>query len=59
MTDYYHCIIRIIFEGNTLEWIDSYFTKSLAYIQAQYYEDITGDEVLDFIKARIKGITKR
>ena len=47
------------FEGNTLEWIDSYFTKSLAYIQAQYYEDITGDEVLDFIKARIKGITKK
>ena len=42
-----------------MEWIDSYFTKSLAYIQAQYYEDITGDEVLDFIKARIKGITKK
>ncbi|WP_279180313.1 MULTISPECIES: hypothetical protein [Bacteroides] len=32
-------------EGNTLEWIDDYFAKSLEYLQTQYYKDITGDEV--------------
>lgn len=46
-------------EGNTLDWIDNYFTKSLAYLQAQYHEDITGEEVIKFVKARIKGITKK
>lgn len=46
-------------EGNALEWVDDYFTKSLAYLQTQYYEDITGKEVIEFVKARIKGITKK
>lgn len=46
-------------EGNTLEWVDNYFAKSLAYLQAQYYTDITGDEVIRFVKARIKGITRK
>lgn len=46
-------------EGNTLEWVDDYFTKSLAYLQTKYYEDITGDEVIRFVKARIKGITRK
>lgn len=46
-------------EGNTLEWVDDYFTKSLAYLQTQYYEDITGEEVVRFVKARIIGITKK
>ena len=47
------------FEGNELEWVDVHFTKSLAYLQTQYYEDITGDEVIKFVKARITGITKK
>jgi len=46
-------------EGNELEWVDDYFTKSLAYLQTQYYEDITGKEVIEFVKARIEGITKK
>ncbi len=47
------------FEGNDLEWADDHFAKSLAYLQTQYYEDITGDEVIKFVKARIIGITKK
>lgn len=46
-------------EGNALEWVDDYFTRSLAYLQTQYYEDITGEEVIKFVKARIKGITEK
>lgn len=46
-------------QGNTLEWVDDYFTKSLAYLQTKYYEDITGEEVIKFVKARINGITKK
>jgi DEAD/DEAH box helicase-like protein len=46
-------------EGNTLEWVDDYFAKSLAYLQTKYYEDITGEEVIRFVKARIKGITRK
>ncbi|MCW1734597.1 DEAD/DEAH box helicase [Anaerorudis cellulosivorans] len=46
-------------EGNKLEWVDEYFPQSLAYLQTQYYDDITGDEVLEFVKARIKGITRK
>ncbi|MDR2948285.1 MAG: DEAD/DEAH box helicase [Prevotella sp.] len=46
-------------EGDALEWIDDHFTKSLAYLQTQYYEDITGEEVIKFVKARITGITKK
>lgn len=46
-------------EGNDLKWVDNYFAKSLAYLQTQYYEDITGEEVIKFVKARIKGITKK
>ena len=46
-------------EGNSLEWVDDHFTKSLAYLQTQYYDDITGEEVIKFVKARITGITKK
>jgi replicative superfamily II helicase len=46
-------------EGNALEWVDDYFTKSLAYLQTKYYDDITGEEVIKFVKARIEGITKK
>lgn len=46
-------------EGNELEWVDDHFTKSLAYLQTQYYNDITGENVIKFVKARIEGITKK
>ncbi len=46
-------------EENNLNWVDDYFAKSLAYLQTQYYQDITGEEVIKFVKARIKGITKK
>ncbi|MEG0334294.1 MAG: DEAD/DEAH box helicase [Akkermansia sp.] len=46
-------------EGNVLEWVDDHFTKSLAYLQTKNHEDITGEEVINFIKARIQGITKK
>lgn len=46
-------------EGNVLEWVDDHFTKSLAYLQTKNHEDITGEEVINFIKARIQGITNK
>ncbi len=46
-------------DGNDLSWVEEYFAKSLAYIQANNFDDITGEEVIDFVKARIRGITKK
>ncbi len=46
-------------DGNDVSWVEEYFVKSLAYIQANNHEDITGDEVIEFVKARIKGITRK
>jgi replicative superfamily II helicase len=37
-------------------WADDYFRSSLAYIQAEKSEEITGEEVIQFLKARTKGI---
>jgi replicative superfamily II helicase len=37
-------------------WADDYFSSSLAYIQAEKSEEITGEEVIRFLKARTKGI---
>ncbi|PKQ45194.1 DEAD/DEAH box helicase [Confluentibacter flavum] len=41
------------------EWTDDYFRNSLAYIQAEHSEDITGDQVIQFLKARTKGIVAK
>lgn len=41
------------------DWTDDYFRKSLAYIQAEQSEEITGEEVIEFLKARTKGIIAR
>ena len=41
---------------NNYDWIDDYFRNSLAYIQAEKAEQITGEEVIQFLKARTKGI---
>lgn len=45
--------------SDNISWVETYFVNSLAYIQAKYYEDISGDEVVKFIGARIKGIVKK
>jgi hypothetical protein len=41
---------------NNFDWTDDYFRNSLAYIQAEQSEEITGKEVIQFLKARTKGI---
>ena len=41
------------------EWTDDYFRFSLAYIQAKHTEQITGEEVIQFLKARTKGIVAK
>jgi len=40
-------------------WVEEYFRKSLAFIQASKETVITGDEVLAFIQARVQGIVER
>jgi hypothetical protein len=44
---------------NSYEWTDDYFRNSLAFIQAEKSEEITGEEVIQFLKARTKGIIKK
>ncbi len=44
---------------NNYDWADNYFKNSLAYIQAQRSEEITGEEVIQFLKARTKGIISK
>lgn len=43
-------------DNNNYDWADNYFRCSLAYIQAEKSEEITGEEVIQFLKARTKGI---
>lgn len=50
---------NIISTENNYDWTDDYFRNSLAYIQAEKSEDITGEEVIEFLKARTKGIIKK
>jgi len=38
------------------DWIDTFFSQSLGYLQAIASESISSREYLDFIKARVKGI---
>lgn len=42
--------------NTNFDWTDDYFRNSLAYIQAEQSEELTGNEVLSFFKARTKGI---
>lgn len=37
-------------------WIDDFFRNSLAYIQAKYEQDITQEEIIQFLKARNKAV---
>lgn len=46
-------------DNNDYEWTDDYFRNSLAYIQAEQSEDITGEQVIQFLKARTKGIVAK
>ena len=43
-------------ENDNYDWADDYFRSSLAYIQAEKSDEITGEEVIQFLKARTKGI---
>jgi len=43
-------------DNNNYDWADDYFSSSLAYIQAEKSDEITGEEVIQFLKARTKGI---
>lgn len=43
-------------ELDNYSWVENYFRNSLAYIQSANYDDISGEEVVDFVEARIKGI---
>ncbi|WP_010170133.1 DEAD/DEAH box helicase [Bacillus coahuilensis] len=43
---------------NSSEWIDDYFRHSLAYIQADYFEDLDKEDIISFLKARNKGVLK-
>ncbi|MBU2062664.1 MAG: DEAD/DEAH box helicase, partial [Bacteroidetes bacterium] len=43
-------------QDNNYDWADDYFRKSLAYIQAEQSKEISGEEVVQFLKARIMGI---
>jgi len=38
------------------QWIDDYFRNSLAYIQAENEQDITQEEVIQFLKARNRAV---
>jgi replicative superfamily II helicase len=44
---------------NNYEWTDAYFRSSLAYIQAEQSKNITGEQVIHFLKARTKGIVAK
>lgn len=46
-------------DNNDFEWIDDYFRNSLMYIQALHDKEVSGDEVVEFIKARAKGIVRK
>lgn len=46
-------------ESNNLDWIETYFSHSLAYIQANHSEDVSNDEVLGFVRSRTKGVVKK
>ena len=37
-------------DNNNYDWADNYFRCSLAYIQAEKSEEITGEEVIQFLK---------
>ncbi|QED46006.1 DEAD/DEAH box helicase [Cytobacillus dafuensis] len=43
---------------NPSAWIDDYFRTSLAYIQAERFENVDGNDVISFLKARNEGVLK-
>ncbi|WP_078543096.1 DEAD/DEAH box helicase [Litchfieldia alkalitelluris] len=44
---------------NSSEWIDDYFRRSLAYIQAKYFKKrINETDIISFLKARNEGVLK-
>lgn len=39
-------------------WVDDFFRKSLAYVQASHFSEINSDDVISFVKARNAGVLK-
>lgn len=39
-------------------WVDDYFRKSLAYVQASHFPEIKSEDVISFVKARNAGVLK-
>lgn len=46
----------VCFDNDSSEWIENDFRNSLAYIQAANEPGITQEEILQFLKARNKGV---
>lgn len=41
------------------DWIEKFFTNSLAYIQIKEHSSLTKENLVSFVKARVKGIIKK
>lgn len=46
-------------DDNNYQWVDSFFRKSLAYIQITPDSSLTTEEIISFMEARVKGIVKK
>lgn len=48
-------------DGEKLDWIESVFSSSLAYIQANKgtFENVVSENVVSFVKSRVTGILKK
>ena len=54
-----HNIHNELEDGIDYGWVESYFKKSLSYIQALREATISGEEIIAFLGARIKGVVKK
>lgn len=46
-------------EGINYDWIDTFFRNTLAYIQIRENSTITKENLISFVKARVKGVIKK
>jgi replicative superfamily II helicase len=46
-------------EGINYDWIDTFFRNALAYIQIRENSTITKENLISFVKARVKGVIKK
>ncbi|USK62811.1 DEAD/DEAH box helicase [Peribacillus frigoritolerans] len=45
-------------EDDPSKWIDDYFRQSLAFIQQRHFDELEGEDIISFLKARNKGVLK-